>query len=200
MDYLKGAVTYLMDPHLVSSFQHYFGIRKTSYPEAPKICKRNGRVYDRDLSPIGHLSHKDSAQINEKIQGLQTEMDSIHLTQNGKSKTKSKHQRSESSVSAASISEDDTSGSDSASSSTRTKLKNFFFKSMAGDGEYTDSDAEVKNYIATKPFWHTLFLFGSGLGDELFYATFFPLWFWNIDGAVGRRATLVWLGIMYIGE
>lgn len=71
---------------------------------------------------------------------------------------------------------------------------------MTAEGEYTDSDGESRDYIVTKPFWHALFVFGSALGDELFYATFFPLWFWNIDGAVGRRAVLVWFGIMYIGQ
>lgn len=49
-------------------------------------------------------------------------------------------------------------------------------------------------------FWYYLFVLGTELGDEIFYATFIPFWFWNIDGAVGRRVVLVWTVCMYIGE
>jgi len=44
-----------------------------------------------------------------------------------------------------------------------------------------------------------LFKFGTGLGDEIFYASIFPFWFWNIDGAVGRRIINIWALSMYIG-
>lgn len=49
-------------------------------------------------------------------------------------------------------------------------------------------------------FWYYLFVLGTALGDEIFYATFIPFWFWNIDGAVGRRVVLVWTVVMYIGK
>lgn len=49
-------------------------------------------------------------------------------------------------------------------------------------------------------FWYYLFVLGTALGDEIFYATFIPFWFWNIDGAVGRRVVLVWTVVMYIGQ
>lgn len=55
-------------------------------------------------------------------------------------------------------------------------------------------------YVIRNKFWFYLFTFGAGLGYEVFYATFFPFWFWNIDGAVGRRMVLVWVIIMYIGQ
>ncbi|XP_029034483.1 sphingosine-1-phosphate phosphatase 2-like [Osmia bicornis bicornis] len=58
-----------------------------------------------------------------------------------------------------------------------------------------NSDYTIKNY-----FWYYLFLFGTQLGDEIFYSTFIPFWFWNIDGAVGRRVVLVWAVIMTIGQ
>ncbi|XP_058801363.1 sphingosine-1-phosphate phosphatase 1-like isoform X2 [Phymastichus coffea] len=38
------------------------------------------------------------------------------------------------------------------------------------------------------------------LGDESFYATAIPFWFWNIDGAVGRRIVLVWATVMAVGQ
>lgn len=49
-------------------------------------------------------------------------------------------------------------------------------------------------------FWYYVFVLGTALGDEIFYATFIPFWFWNIDGAVGRRVVLVWTVVMYIGK
>lgn len=66
----------------------------------------------------------------------------------------------------------------------------------------TDTSAEVDEvecHIENK-FWYYLFVIGTALGDEIFYATFIPFWFWNIDGAVGRRVVLVWTIVMYIGN
>lgn len=58
---------------------------------------------------------------------------------------------------------------------------------------------EVVCHINNK-FWYWLFVVGTALGDEIFYVTFIPFWFWNIDGAVGRRVILVWTIVMYIGK
>ncbi|KAF5296659.1 hypothetical protein FQR65_LT10199 [Abscondita terminalis] len=49
-------------------------------------------------------------------------------------------------------------------------------------------------------FWYYLFIFGTALGDETFYTFFIPFWFFNIDGAVGRRVILVWSIVMYVGQ
>lgn len=57
-----------------------------------------------------------------------------------------------------------------------------------------------KGYRITNKFWYYLFVIGTELGDELFYATMIPFWFWNIDGAVGRRVVFVWSIVMYIGQ
>lgn len=57
-----------------------------------------------------------------------------------------------------------------------------------------------KEYEITNKFWYYLFVFGTALGDEVFYASFIPFWFWNVDGAVGRRVVLVWTMVMYIGK
>ncbi|KAL7305392.1 hypothetical protein TKK_0002135 [Trichogramma kaykai] len=62
------------------------------------------------------------------------------------------------------------------------------------------SSSNKKPYVITNNFWYYLFLFGTELGDEIFYCTFIPFWFWNIDGAVGRRIVLVWATIMTIGQ
>jgi sphingosine-1-phosphate phosphatase 1 len=64
----------------------------------------------------------------------------------------------------------------------------------------SESEPESKGYIINNWGWYYLFVLGTALGDEIFYASFIPFWFWNIDGAVGRRVVLVWAVIMYIGN
>ncbi|XP_066906115.1 sphingosine-1-phosphate phosphatase 2 [Halyomorpha halys] len=64
----------------------------------------------------------------------------------------------------------------------------------------SDSESEKKNYKINSLFWYYVFVLGTELGDEIFYATFIPFWFWNIDGAVGRRIVMVWTIVMYIGQ
>ncbi|KYM77244.1 Kinetochore-associated protein 1 [Atta colombica] len=56
------------------------------------------------------------------------------------------------------------------------------------------------NYIITNSFWYYTFVFGTELGDEIFYSTFLPFLFWNIDGAIGQRVVLIWGIIMTIGQ
>ncbi|XP_069321150.1 sphingosine-1-phosphate phosphatase 1 isoform X2 [Eulemur rufifrons] len=45
-----------------------------------------------------------------------------------------------------------------------------------------------------------LFCFGTELGNELFYITFFPFWIWNLDPLVGRRLVVIWVLVMYLGQ
>ncbi|XP_070385060.1 sphingosine-1-phosphate phosphatase 2-like isoform X2 [Dermacentor albipictus] len=50
-----------------------------------------------------------------------------------------------------------------------------------------------------RPVWYHLFRFGSLLGYEAFYATFFPFILWNWDAVVCRRVLLAWALVMYCG-
>jgi len=65
--------------------------------------------------------------------------------------------------------------------------------------QYTHDKKEVK-VVETSRFWHYLFWFGTFLGDEIFYATMIPFWFWNVDSAVARRVVLLWSVTMYVGQ
>lgn len=49
-------------------------------------------------------------------------------------------------------------------------------------------------------FFHALFVFGSTLGYESFYLTFFPFLIWNIDEYLARRTVILWAVIMYVGQ
>uniref|UniRef100_A0A1B0DM25 Phosphatidic acid phosphatase type 2/haloperoxidase domain-containing protein n=1 Tax=Phlebotomus papatasi TaxID=29031 RepID=A0A1B0DM25_PHLPP len=67
------------------------------------------------------------------------------------------------------------------------------------DDENSPAEEELRCRITNK-FWYWLFVVGTELGDEIFYASFIPFWFWNIDGAVGRRMVMVWALVMYVGQ
>ncbi|XP_063990223.1 sphingosine-1-phosphate phosphatase 1-like [Diachasmimorpha longicaudata] len=66
--------------------------------------------------------------------------------------------------------------------------------------EPTEKSSMERGLPVNNYFWYYLFLFGTELGDETFYCMFIPFWFWNIDGAVGRRIILVWSIIMSVGQ
>ncbi|GAB0099312.1 sphingosine-1-phosphate phosphatase 1 [Sergentomyia squamirostris] len=66
--------------------------------------------------------------------------------------------------------------------------------------DHDDNSGEEQRYRITNKFWYWLFIVGTEFGDEIFYASFIPFWFWNIDGAVGRRMVMVWAIVMYVGQ
>ena len=82
-----------------------------------------------------------------------------------------------------------------------------------GDNTRTDVDKDAKgsdstnahkdhpkDYLINNKFLYYLFHFGASLGNEIFYITFFPFWFWNVDGYVGRRMCTFWALFMYLGQ
>ena len=66
-------------------------------------------------------------------------------------------------------------------------------------GSSSEDDSE-KDHVVTNTLLHYLFHFAANLGNEIFYITFFPFWFWNIDGYVGRRVCVFWCLFMYVGQ
>lgn len=66
--------------------------------------------------------------------------------------------------------------------------------------ETGEQKSQSVKYVITNKFWYWVFVIGTALGDEVFYSCFIPFWFWNVDGAVGRRVVLVWTLVMYIGK
>lgn len=80
-----------------------------------------------------------------------------------------------------------------------SKIQNYFGV-ITNFEIHSQNSKSDKNYVITNKFWYYLFVFGTALGDEAFYSCFIPFWFWNIDGAVGRRVVLIWTIVMYIGN
>ena len=59
---------------------------------------------------------------------------------------------------------------------------------------------EMPSYKVHNWFWYYLFGFGASLGDDIFYYTFYPFWFYNLSPWVIRRVILMWGLIMYVGQ
>ncbi|XP_038629654.1 sphingosine-1-phosphate phosphatase 2-like isoform X2 [Scyliorhinus canicula] len=57
-----------------------------------------------------------------------------------------------------------------------------------------------KKYKIENYFLYYLFLFAATLGQEVFYITFLPFCYWNIDPYVARRVINIWAVVMYIGQ
>uniref|UniRef100_A0A0B6YHQ2 Phosphatidic acid phosphatase type 2/haloperoxidase domain-containing protein n=1 Tax=Arion vulgaris TaxID=1028688 RepID=A0A0B6YHQ2_9EUPU len=55
-------------------------------------------------------------------------------------------------------------------------------------------------YTIENSMLYYLFIFGAGLGNELFYILFFSSTLWNFDSLVIRKLLIVWCVIMYVGQ
>eukprot|EP00111_Clytia_hemisphaerica_P017106 TCONS_00050657-protein len=49
-------------------------------------------------------------------------------------------------------------------------------------------------------FLHNIFFFGAELGNEIFYITFLPFVYWNVDDYIARRLIMLWVFNMYAGQ
>ncbi len=81
--------------------------------------------------------------------------------------------------------------------------RNGFTKSedvLTSDNTNSGSDDDTEDYDIQNKFLYNLFHFAANFGNEIFYITFFPFWFWNVDGYVGRRVLVFWGLFMYLGQ
>lgn len=166
-------IEYLKRPELVVATQEWFGVQ---YLDKNETC-------DHDL----HLT--DCSKIIDNDDSLTK----AHSHEN-----KTRHRRN--------ISNESDESSGTSSSADNNGTEGFHGDDIDDDNNKDEqqhqkqSDKCARNYRINNKFWYYLFLIGTELGDEFFYATMIPFWFWNIDGAVGRRVVFVWSIVMYIGQ
>lgn len=163
-------IEYLKRPELVVATQEWFGVQ---YLDKNEMC-------DHDL----HLS--DCKQTIDNSDSF-----ALHFTDN-----KTRHRRNISNES------NESSGTSSSADSNVTECfqSDDIVDDNASEEPKKGTDKCARNYQINNKCWYYLFLIGTELGDEFFYATMIPFWFWNIDGAVGRRVVFVWSIVMYIGQ
>lgn len=167
-------IEYLKSPELVVKCQEYFGVRY-----------HHKRSYNR------HDDKKEKQQLYDDDHQTKTNqfLNYDKLTENGKC-----HRRNISDESTHSNNSSEGSGDGYVSGSGSGKTT-----STSECDSPEEQEDEIK-FTITNKFWYYLFILGTALGDEIFYATCIPFWFWNIDGAVGRRVVFVWSSVMYVGE
>ncbi|OXB83070.1 UNVERIFIED_CONTAM: hypothetical protein H355_016634 [Colinus virginianus] len=64
----------------------------------------------------------------------------------------------------------------------------------------SEEEGSVQKYVVKNYFYYYLFKFSAALGEEIFYITFLPFIYWNIDHSVSRRMIIIWSIVMYIGQ
>lgn len=178
---MSTIVEYLKDPYLVVRFQSFFGVHGVSESKSKQfsatISSTSGRPFSSQVNGI-----KDS--LNQGDQDFMS----------GKDKISTRDEKVFNST-----------WQNEEGHRLRPRPVNGLNGGVPSEAPFEDivsseSDAEVSPYIIKQKFWYYFFLFGTYLGDEVFYATFLPFWFWNIDGAVGRRIVMVWAIVMYLGQ
>lgn len=200
MDLIKT----LQDPHLVASFQHFFGIRRVGTPGSNKKYINGDQFggasasYSHTKEPTPSLT-KHYLNDQSRIQGLQLCRKCDRLTE---TKTRKTHTRQDSAASAA---------SDGSNGSGRSWMSMLLGENTGGtegsmeeDNTASEAEPEENAYRIKDRFWchllYHLFFFATSLGGELFYSVFFCFWSWNVDGAVLRRVMVIWMITMYIGQ
>ncbi|XP_041420896.1 LOW QUALITY PROTEIN: sphingosine-1-phosphate phosphatase 2 [Xenopus laevis] len=71
------------------------------------------------------------------------------------------------------------------------------------NGSYANGalkQVNTKKYRVQNYFLYYLFRFAAALGQEVFYITFLPFTYWNLDPFIGHRLVVVWAIVMYFGQ
>lgn len=210
---MTNYIELLKDPNLVWEFQYYFGIRRLP----PKSAAHNNKSKTTPGISSSSSSNCNGTAINVADgdkNGWKSSNGSLHSAVHGTnsksavtaenghlcgkngylktSESELKQRMTHLAAEAPPTSNEDTSGGTSDSDS-----------GSAQSGENNSGricSTPNVDYVITRPFWYYLFSFGAALGDEAFYSSFFPFWFWNVDGAVCRRVVMIWVLIMYVGQ
>ncbi|GAB6018409.1 hypothetical protein CHUAL_000124 [Chamberlinius hualienensis] len=184
---MSNVIAKLKDPELVWKIQYYFGIRRREV-ETPSNAFQNGGRHVEKPPPNGSQTPTASNVqngFNHRIKEVKKSNGVLVDDSVNKVSSETLNKKTIGNIGIVSTTTDDDSESNSSSS-------------VSSDGK--NHHNSNKNYLITISIWYHLFNFGAALGDEAFYVSFFPFWFWNIDGAVCRRVATIWVIIMYIGQ
>ncbi|XP_062987573.1 sphingosine-1-phosphate phosphatase 2 [Elgaria multicarinata webbii] len=67
-------------------------------------------------------------------------------------------------------------------------------------GLFPAGGAAGEQYVVKNYFYYYLFTISAAMGQEVFYITFLPFTYWNINPYVARRLIIMWSIVMYIGQ
>ena len=172
-------VEYLKDPNWVANFQNYFGVEKVH-------CKTRNKNQQYQAVDIDAFKKFEALKIRRNSEKT-CDPNNANSFKNG-------------------FANNGVTSNNGLSQLTSKNGVSQLFANSSGDTSVEESayeDLDEKNvlyYRIKSWFWYYLFFFGTQLGDENCYTLLFSFWFWNIDGAVGRRLYLVFNFVMYIGQ
>lgn len=186
---------YLQDPYLVARFQHFCGVRGT-FPGT--ITTEEGsdnnsggsgesdrqRALSNGTSP--HLLSGESDGESAGVFGC-GKGESQQSVSQGRQK-RFRHQNVK-------VNQGESGGKlpqNGAVSPGEDTVKPLRKNSLTGDAG--------QEFIIENRFLYYLFTFGTELGNELFYITFFPFVMWNVDAFVARKIIMLWSWVMYVGQ
>ncbi|XP_034531103.1 sphingosine-1-phosphate phosphatase 1 [Notolabrus celidotus] len=181
---------YLQDPHLVARFQEVCGVHGTfSRSREPDRTHSHNNGACHHHIPGGSES-EDPADMGagegEKVTGgdVRKRITGSSAVQNGAAV-------SASTAGGETVAVGGQTGPDSGTPATST-VKPLRKNSLTGDAG--------QEFLIENRFLYYMFTFGTELGNELFYITFFPFIMWNMDAFVSRRLIMVWVWVMYLGQ
>lgn len=187
---LTEVLQYLQDPQLVARFQQTCGVRgtfsRTTVSGNSRECDRtqehnNGACWHRfpgqkDEQTAAVIGAGEGETRQRSSQGLHTGIKASNVsTKQGEDREKLTPN-----------------GTASPGEETGSAVKPLRKNSLTDDAG--------QEFIIENRFLFYLFTFGTELGNEMFYITFFPFVIWNIDAFVGRRLIMVWVWVMYLGQ
>ncbi|XP_060919516.1 sphingosine-1-phosphate phosphatase 1 [Labrus mixtus] len=213
---------YLQDPHLVARFQRICGVHGTfsrsvdSSKEADRTHSHNNGACHHH-SAGGHERENMGAGEGEKVQttvgGLRKRIADSNVAKNHDEEGEDESAPQNGAVVSAATAGGETvavggngrilsgtgpeetitdKGSRDPGPPGSSTVKPLRKNSLTGDAG--------QEFLIENRFLYYMFTFGTELGNELFYITFFPFIMWNMDAFVSRRLIMVWVWVMYLGQ
>lgn len=190
---------YLRDPHLVSRFQQMCGVRGTFARSFPHGSSEEA---DRTQSHNnGACRHHVAGETVLRTRATEVDCgeEGGHAPHNGAVVSaagdpvgaRSCGRRFADGEDRPAVAEPDK-GGEAPAAPRGDALKPLRKNSLTGDAG--------QEFLIENRFLYYLFTFGTELGNEFFYITFFPSVIWNVDAFVGRRLIMVWVWVMYLGQ
>ncbi|XP_034418748.1 sphingosine-1-phosphate phosphatase 1 [Cyclopterus lumpus] len=190
---------YLQDPHLVARFQRFCGVRGT-FSRTGTTATGTGKESDRSRSHNNGACRRHIAGENDSGASAVTGAGEGEKTQTG-SPTRVRRRDDDDADADANVATNRgeeseppprngalVPGGETASATAKPLRRN----SLTGDAG--------REFLIGNRFLYYMFTFGTELGNELFYITFFPFVTWNVDAFVSRRLIMVWVWVMYLGQ
>lgn len=192
---LREVFYYLQDPHLVARFQHICGVHGTfSGPTSDSRAEERADWHNHGARRRHVRRESESARsrsVGAAEGGAGSTVEEVHEEGNARPP------QNGSAGCAAGTGPEPVGGAGSGGSlqdgadGSRT-VKPLRKNSLTGDAG--------QEFVIQNRFLYYLFTFGTELGNELFYITFFPFLSWNVDAFVSRRLVMVWVWVMYLGQ